>query len=99
MNNLKRDFKNLSRGRRGIFKEMDFTKISYNNKEALGKITKRDEEVFYKTMKKLHDKVKEIEGEIEAVFNEGLEQGFSVEDLNILILQGLTELDLEEAKA
>lgn len=96
MNNLKRDLKNLAKTRREIFKDMDFTKLFFKNKEAQGKITRSDEEVFYKAMKKLNDRVKEIEGFIEAVFNEGLEQGFSVEDMNILILQGLSELDLEE---
>lgn len=96
MINLKRDLKNLARTRREIFKDIEFTKGFYNNREALGKLTKTYERDFYKAMKKLNNRLKEIEDYIEAVFNEAREGGLSVEDINILILQGLSELDLEE---
>jgi uncharacterized protein (UPF0335 family) len=96
MNNLKRDLKNLARGRREIFKEENFLKSFYNNREAQGKITKSYEKDFYKRMMKLKDSLELIDISLNDLFLEAQAQGFSVEDINILNLQALDELDLEE---
>jgi hypothetical protein len=96
MDNLKRDLKNLARGRREIFKEENFLKSFYKNREAQGKITKAYENDFYKRMKKLKESLKYIDRLLNDLFLEAQAQGVSIEDINILTLQGLDELDLEE---
>jgi hypothetical protein len=96
MNNLKRDLKNLARARREIYKEESFLKSFYNNREAQGKITKAYEKDFYKSMMKLKDFLEHIDISLNNLFLEAQAQGVSVEDFNIINLQGLDELDLEE---
>lgn len=96
MDNLKEDLKRLSKARREVFKQEDFLKIFYKNKEAQGKITKAYEKIFYKNMVKLKEDLKAIEDSINDLFLEAQSKGLSVDYINNLILEGFNELDLEE---